>query len=142
MLNLIKMERYQLFRNRIYQISTLAVSFLVFLWRIPILLIPRESRRRAKTLTDIWNSMIYDSTFLLILLSLPARLSPGAGVSAAGQLTGKSPPDIHVPISLPPGSWCCFQPLICLLSFIRPRAVCGSCPVLAFRTAAYFYRQC
>ena len=31
MLNLIKMERYQLFRNRIYQISTLAVFVLGFL---------------------------------------------------------------------------------------------------------------
>ena len=39
MLNLIKMERYQLFRNRIYQISTLAVFVLGFLW-IPILLSP------------------------------------------------------------------------------------------------------
>ena len=31
MLNLIKMERYQLFRNRIYQISTLAGFVLGFL---------------------------------------------------------------------------------------------------------------
>lgn len=32
MLNLIKMERYQLFRNRIYQISTLAVFVLGFFY--------------------------------------------------------------------------------------------------------------
>lgn len=143
MLNLIKMERYQLFRNRIYQISTLAVFVLGFFMADTYLIdSPGDPGGEPKTLTDIWNSMIYDSTFLLILLSCLARLSPGGRSFPAGQLTGKSPPDIHVPISLPPGSWCCFQPLICLLLFIQPRVVCGSCPVLAFRTAAYFYRQC
>ena len=70
MLNLIKMERYQLFRNRIYQISTLAVFALGFLMADTYLIdSPGNPGSEPKTLTDIWNSMIYDSTFLLILLS-------------------------------------------------------------------------
>lgn len=70
MLNLIKMERYQLFRNRIYQISTLAVFVLGFLMADTYLIdSPGNPGSEPKTLTDIWNSMIYDSTFLLILLS-------------------------------------------------------------------------
>ncbi|MFR9235091.1 MAG: ABC transporter permease, partial [Eisenbergiella massiliensis] len=70
MLNLIKMERYQLFRNRIYQISTLAVFVLGFLMADTYLIdSPGNPGGEPKTLTDIWNSMIYDSTFLLILLS-------------------------------------------------------------------------
>lgn len=70
MINLIKMEKYQLFRNRIYWISTLVVSVLGFLMADTYLSdSPRAPGGVAATLTDIWNGMVYDSTFLLILLS-------------------------------------------------------------------------
>ena len=128
MLNLIKMERYQLFRNRIYQISTLAVFVLGFLMADTYLIdSPGNPGGEPKTLTDIWNSMIYDSTFLLILLSCLLAFLLGQEFSCR-----------TIDREITAGH----SRSLILLLFIQPRAVCGSCPVLAFRTAAYFYRQC
>ena len=70
MLNLIKMERYKLFRNRIDQLSTLAVFALGFLMADTYLIdFLGNSGSEPITLTYIWNIMIYASTFLLNLLS-------------------------------------------------------------------------
>lgn len=67
--NLLKMERCQLFHNRIYWGGILGVFLLGFITAdtyVPEVMGP--SGAAAKSLADIFNGMVYDSTFLLILV--------------------------------------------------------------------------
>lgn len=68
--NLIKMERYQLFHNRFYRYGLLGIFLLGFLTAdtyVPEVLGPAGGA--ATSLTDIFNGMVYDSTFILIISS-------------------------------------------------------------------------
>ena len=68
--NLLKTERYQIFHNRTYWLSVFMVFMLGFFTAptyISEIFGPREET--AQTLSDILNGMIYDSTFLLIIVS-------------------------------------------------------------------------
>lgn len=68
--NLLKMERYQLWHNRLYW-GSLAGVFLIGLLTaetyVPELMGP--GGEAARSLNDIFNGMVYDSTFLLIFIS-------------------------------------------------------------------------
>lgn len=68
--NLLKMERYQLLRNRVYWFGMLGVFLIGFLTAetyVPEVMGP--SGGAATSLTDIFIGMVYDSTFLLIFIS-------------------------------------------------------------------------
>ena len=70
MRNLLKMERYQLLRNPLYWLCLAAVFFSGFSMAdtyLPEVLGP--SGGPATCLADVFNGMVYDSTFLLILAS-------------------------------------------------------------------------
>lgn len=70
MSNLLKMERYQLLHNFFYWCGFIVVFFLGFLTAdtyVPETMGPEG--RVAASLADIFNGMVYDTTFLLILLS-------------------------------------------------------------------------
>ena len=67
--NLLKMERYQLVHNRVYWGGILGVFLLGFITAdtyVPEVMGP--SGGAAQSLVDIFNGMVYDSTFLLILI--------------------------------------------------------------------------
>jgi len=68
--NLLKMERYQLSHNKVYWCGNLGVFLLGFLTAdtyVPEVMGPAGGA--AKSLVDIFNGMVYDSTFLLVLVS-------------------------------------------------------------------------
>ncbi|MBS7008399.1 ABC transporter permease [Anaerostipes sp.] len=68
--NLIKMERFHLFHNRTYWLSAFAVFLLGFVTAdtyLSELFGPKGDT--AHSLTDILNGMVYDSTFLLVIIS-------------------------------------------------------------------------
>lgn len=68
--NLLKMDRYQLSHNKIYWCGILGVFLLGFLTAdtyVPEVMGPTGGA--AKSLVDIFNGMVYDSTFLLVLVS-------------------------------------------------------------------------
>lgn len=68
--NLLKMERYHLLRNKFYYGSLAGVFFLGFFTAetyVPQSIGPAGGP--ARSLADIFNGMIYDSTFLLVILS-------------------------------------------------------------------------
>ena len=70
MSNLIKMERYQFLHNRLYLTGILGVFLLGFFTAetyVPEVMGPAGGA--AESLTDIFNGMVYDSTFLLIFIS-------------------------------------------------------------------------
>ena len=70
MSNLIKMERYQFLHNRLYLAGLLGVFLLGFFTAetyVPEVMGPAGGA--AESLTDIFNGMVYDSAFLLILIS-------------------------------------------------------------------------
>ncbi len=76
--NLLKMERYQLLRNRTYWFGMLGVFLIGFMTAetyVPEVMGP--SGGAATSLTDIFNGMVYDSTFLLIFISSIAALILG-----------------------------------------------------------------
>ena len=67
--NLLKMERYQLVHNRVYWGGILGVFLLGFITAdtyVPEVM--GSSGGAAQSLVDIFNGMVYDSTFLLILI--------------------------------------------------------------------------
>ena len=67
--NLLKMERYQLLHNRMYWLGLLGMILIGLLSAesyVPEAIGPTGGP--AASLTDIFNAMVYDSTFLLILL--------------------------------------------------------------------------
>lgn len=68
--NLLKMERYQILHNRLYWCGAGGVFLLGFFTAdtyVPEVM--GQKGGAAASLTDIFNGMIYDSTFLLIILS-------------------------------------------------------------------------
>jgi ABC-2 type transport system permease protein len=68
--NLLKMDCYQLFHSRLYWYGTLGVFLIGFLTAdtyVPEVMGP--SGGMAESLADIVDGMVYDSTFLLILIS-------------------------------------------------------------------------
>ena len=70
MINLIKTEKYHLLHNWIYWCGMAGVFLLGFLTAetyVAEVMGPEE--RPARSLIDIFNGMVYDSTFLLILIS-------------------------------------------------------------------------
>ena len=70
MRNLLKMERYQLSHNFLYWCGVVGIFLIGFL---PQKLMSRklwgQPAGAATSLADIFNGMVYDSTFLLILMS-------------------------------------------------------------------------
>jgi len=78
LINLLKTERYQLVHNRTYWWSVIMVFMLGFItaptYRSEIFG-PKE--KIAGNLTDILNGMVYDSTFLLIIVSCVLALILG-----------------------------------------------------------------
>lgn len=82
MRNLMKMERYQLLRNPVYWLCLAAVFLSGFLTAdtyLPEVLGPGGGA--ATCLADIFNGMVYDSTFLLILVSCVLALLLGQDFS-------------------------------------------------------------
>lgn len=70
MSNLLKMDRYQLCHNRVYLGGLLAVFLLgFFMADTYILEVMGPGGGKAASLEDIFNGMVYDSTFLLIIIS-------------------------------------------------------------------------
>lgn len=70
MYNLLKMDRYQLMRNRIFLSSIIGILFLGFFIAdtyLPEVMGPGGGP--AASLTEIMEGMVYDSTFLLVLIS-------------------------------------------------------------------------
>lgn len=70
MSNLLKMERYQLFHNFFYWCGIIGIFLMGFLTAdtyVPEVMGP--SGGEAASLVDIFNGMVYDSTFLLIIIS-------------------------------------------------------------------------
>lgn len=68
--NLLKMERYQLMHNPVYWIGLLGIFLLGFFTAetyVPEVM--GVSGGPATSLIDIFNGMVYDSTFLLIIIS-------------------------------------------------------------------------
>ncbi len=69
--NLLKMQRYQLLHNRTYWYGMLGVFLIGFVMAetyVPEVM-GSTGGIAAATLTDIFNGMVYDSTFILILVS-------------------------------------------------------------------------
>lgn len=70
MSNLLKMERYQLFHNFFYWCGLLLVFSMGFLTADTYLLeVLGPDGGAAASLADIFNGMVYDSTFLLVIIS-------------------------------------------------------------------------
>lgn len=70
MKNLLKMERYYLLHNFYYWCGLIVVFTLGFLTADTYLAeVMGYSGRKAHSLADIFNGMVYDSTFLLIIIS-------------------------------------------------------------------------
>ncbi|MDO4281596.1 MAG: ABC transporter permease [Peptococcaceae bacterium] len=69
MMNLIKMAAYQLLHHRLFWCGLAGVMALVFLTASTYLSEVMPSGGVATSLAEIFNGMVYDSTFLLILLS-------------------------------------------------------------------------
>lgn len=70
MSNLLKMERYQLSHNFLYRCSMIGIFLIGFF--IAETYVPEvmgTAGKAAASLADIFNGMVYDSTFLLILMS-------------------------------------------------------------------------
>lgn len=68
--NLIKMERYQLFHNRTYWWSVVIIFMIGFITADTYLTeVLGPGGGPADSLSDIFNGMVYDSTFLLIIIS-------------------------------------------------------------------------
>ncbi|MBU9744171.1 ABC transporter permease [Lachnospiraceae bacterium ASD3451] len=68
--NLLKMERYQLLHNYFYWCGIIGIFLLGFLTAdtyVPEVMGPAGGA--AASLSDIFNGMVYDSTFLLIIIS-------------------------------------------------------------------------
>lgn len=78
MINLLKMERFHLFHNRTYWLSAFLIFMLGFITAdtyVSELFGPEE--RIARSLGDVFNGMVYDSTFLLIIISCVLALILG-----------------------------------------------------------------
>ena len=70
MRNLLKMERYQLSHNFFYWCGFIGIFFIGFFTAetyVPEVMGPTGGA--ATSLVDIFNGMVYDSTFLLIIIS-------------------------------------------------------------------------
>ena len=70
MRNLLKMERYQLSHNFLYWCGVVGIFLIGFFTAetyVPEVMGPTGGA--ATSLADIFNGMVYDSTFLLILMS-------------------------------------------------------------------------
>ena len=68
--NLLKMDRYQLLHNRVYWGGIITVFLVGFLTADTYLMETMGPEgAAAASLTDIFNGMVYDSTFLLIFIS-------------------------------------------------------------------------
>ena len=69
MSNLLKMERYQLLHNRVYWAGIFVVFLLGFLTADTYVTeVMGPAGGEAGSLVDIFNGMVYDSTFLLVLV--------------------------------------------------------------------------
>lgn len=69
MKDLLKMQRYQLTHNRTYwggMLGVLLIGFLTAETYVPEVM--EQNGKAASLLTDIFNGMVYDSTFLLIFI--------------------------------------------------------------------------
>ena len=68
--NLLKMERYQLFHNFFYWCGLIVVFFMGFLTADTYILeVMGPNGGAAASLVNIFNGMVYDSTFLLVIIS-------------------------------------------------------------------------
>lgn len=68
--NLLKMERYQLCRHRLYWYGMAGVFLLGFFTADTYVSdLMGTAQKEAASLSDIFNGMIYDSTFLMIIIS-------------------------------------------------------------------------
>lgn len=68
--NLLKMERYQLFHNFFYWCGLIIVFFMGFLTADTYILeVMGPDGGVVASLADIFNGMVYDSTFLLVIIS-------------------------------------------------------------------------
>lgn len=68
--NLLKMERYQLFHNYFYCCGLIVVFLMGFLTADTYILeVMGPDGEKVTSLEDIFNGMVYDSTFLLIIIS-------------------------------------------------------------------------
>lgn len=81
--NLLKMDKYQLIRNRLYWAGIIGVFLLGFFTAetyVPEFLGPGGGA--AASLTDIFDGMIYDSTFILVLVSCLLAVTLGQEFSS------------------------------------------------------------
>ncbi|OPJ60021.1 ABC transporter permease [Clostridium oryzae] len=68
--NLLKMERYQLLHNRVFWGGMIGIFLIGFFTADTYLMeVLGPSGGAAKSLSDIFNGMVYDSTFVLIIVS-------------------------------------------------------------------------
>lgn len=76
--NLLKMDRYQLFHNRVYWYAAAGIFLLGFFTADTYVNeVMGPAGGAARSLSDILNGMVYDSTFLLIIISCILALTLG-----------------------------------------------------------------
>ena len=94
--NLLKMEKYQLSHNIFYWCGLIGIFLIGFFTAdtyVPEAMGPMGGA--ATSLADIFNGMVYDSTFLLIIISSILALIFRTGIFPVGRLILRSMQDIR-----------------------------------------------